>query len=138
MRRLFFLVTGPLLFDVCVALWLGVTGPLRTPPAHAGDMHAYAVFFDRGGVELSASGRHILAAAARAAALRGAARVEVLGVADRDAGPAYIAALAMERARRVRSELLRDGVTPADISLAGPGVAPSTPRRLQLVLQWTS
>jgi outer membrane protein OmpA-like peptidoglycan-associated protein len=138
MRRLFFLVTGPLLFDACVALWLGVSGPKPTPHPPTDTTRAYTVLFDWGGVELSASGRRTLAAAARATALQGATRVEVLGGLDHEAGPAYTAALAMERARRVRTELLRDGVTPADIGVAGPGVARSTRHRLQLVLQWTS
>jgi hypothetical protein len=33
---------------------------------------------------------------------------------------------------------LRDGLTPTDISVAGPGFEQSAPRRLELVLQWTS
>jgi outer membrane protein OmpA-like peptidoglycan-associated protein len=61
-----------------------------------------------------------------------------MGEVDQQAGPAYTAALALERARIVRSELLRDGLTPTDISVTGPGLTSSVPRRLQLVLQWTS
>jgi outer membrane protein OmpA-like peptidoglycan-associated protein len=137
MRRLFFLVGGPALFDLCVALWLGASGPHAMPP-RAEATRAYVVFFDWGGVELTASGRRTLAAAARTAAINGATRVDVIGERDRTAGPATIAALALARARRVRTELLRDGLNPTDISVAGPGFEQSPPRRIELVLQWTS
>ncbi len=134
MRRLFLLMTLPLLFDACVAMCLGASGPTPIPPSQPDARRGYFVFFDWDDVQLSASGRLTLAAAAS----RGAARIEVLGEMDHAAGPAYTTALAMERARRVRSELLRDGLTPTDISVAGPGLARSVPRRIELVLQWTS
>ncbi len=138
MRRLFLAMAGPLLFDILVALWLGVSGQRPVPPQPTESARGYVVFFDWDGVALSASGRRTLAEAARSAALHGGTRVEVMGEVDHQAGPAYTAALALERARIVRSELLRDGLNPTDISVTGPGLTSSVPRRLQLVLQWTS
>ncbi len=135
MRHLFFLVGIPLLFDVGVATWLNTDGVRSAGTSQNEAMRAYTVFFDWDGVELSANSRSIVAAAVRDAALRGSTRIEVTGEVDRAAGPAYTAALAMERARRVRTELLQDGLPATAIRVVGAG---TTARRIELVLQRTS
>jgi outer membrane protein OmpA-like peptidoglycan-associated protein len=138
MRHLFFLVAMPLVIDAFVAMCLGAGGHGATAPAQIGTLPGYVVVFDWDGVELSPGGRRTLAAVARAARAQGITSIEILGALNQAAGPAYAQALAMERARRVRSELLHDGLAATDISVAGPGTIPTAPRRVHLVLQWTS
>jgi outer membrane protein OmpA-like peptidoglycan-associated protein len=137
MRHLFFLVAMPLLFDACVAAGLGATGPASLSPPQITTNRGYVVFFDWDGVELSANGRRVVAEAARDATRRGFTRIAVLGEIDPASGPDYAAALALERARRVRAELLRDGLAATDIGTTGEGNARGTRHRIELVLQGT-
>ena len=138
MQRLFLLVTMPLLFDAGLAMCLdgGSQRPAAVPWAEA--VRGYVVFFDWDQVELSAVGRRTVAAAAHESGQHRFARIKVLGAIDQAAGPEYAAALALERARRVRAELLRDGLTATDISVAGPGLSARTQSRVELVLQRSS
>ncbi len=135
MQRFFLLVAMPFLFDAGLAAWLDGGGQRIAAPPRAEPVRGYVVFFDWDQVELSAAGRRTVAAAAFESGQHRFARIEVLGAVDQAAGPDYAAALALERARRVRAELLHDGLAATDISVAGPGIAAQTRRRVELVLR---
>ena len=138
MQRLFLLVAMPFLFDAGVAVCLDGRNTKAASLPQAESVPGYVVFFDWEQVELSAVGRRTVAAAAQESGQHRFTRIEVLGAVDQAAGPDYAAALAMERARRVRAELLRDGLTARDISVAGPGIAPQKQGRIELVVQQSS
>jgi outer membrane protein OmpA-like peptidoglycan-associated protein len=83
----------------------------------------FLVFFDFDRAELTPEARDIVKSAADSAKASGAARIVLTGHADR-AGPAnYNLGLSQRRADAVKAELIRLGLTTADITTQAKGEA---------------
>lgn len=88
--------------------------PRDEPPAHV-------VFFDRGRVQIGATGIAAIRQAAAEAKKPGVKAVEVTGHTDRAGSDQINNALSLRRARAVRDLLVREGVPAALISVRGLG-----------------
>jgi OmpA-OmpF porin, OOP family len=95
--------------------------PPPPPPAPAPVVRSYLVFFDFNRSNLTPEATRIVQTAAQNARSGGVTRIAVTGHADRSGTPAYNMALSRRRAETVRAELVRNGVSPSDISVSARG-----------------
>lgn len=91
------------------------------PPPPAAIARSYLVFFDFNRSNLTPEASRIVQTAAQNARSGGVTRIMVTGHADRSGTPAYNLRLSRRRAEAVRAELVRDGISPNEISLAARG-----------------
>ena len=107
---------------------------------------AYMVFFEWDRSDLSAQALDVIRQAANAYKTKGGAQLTATGHTDRSGPETYNMALSLRRANAVKDALVRDGVSPEDISVVGLGEAqPLVPtadgvreaqnRRVQIVLR---
>lgn len=107
---------------------------------------SYLVFFDWDKYDLSARAKQIIAEAAQNSTRVAATRIEVNGHADTSGTAAYNMGLSLRRANTVAAELVKDGVSKAEISIkafgdtvnlvpTGPGVREPQNRRVEIVLK---
>lgn len=82
---------------------------------------AYVVFFDKGGLQISASGVSTIRHAADDAKKPGVKSIEVTGHTDRAGSDVVNNALSLRRAQAVRARLIREGIPPALITARGVG-----------------
>jgi outer membrane protein OmpA-like peptidoglycan-associated protein len=88
--------------------------PRDEPPAHV-------VFFDKGSVQINATGVATIKQAAAEARKPGVKSVEVTGHTDRSGSDRINNALSLRRARLVRDRLIREGVPAALVTARGLG-----------------
>jgi outer membrane protein OmpA-like peptidoglycan-associated protein len=88
--------------------------PRDEPPAHV-------VFFDKGRLQISATGVATIRQAAAEAKKPGVKAVEITGHTDRAGSDQLNNALSLRRARAVRERLIREGVPAALITARGLG-----------------
>ncbi len=81
----------------------------------------FIVYFEWDQSDLTSQASQTIASAAQRASVCSITRVTVEGHADRSGAPAYNVALSERRARAVRDELVRRGVTAGAISVAARG-----------------
>jgi outer membrane protein OmpA-like peptidoglycan-associated protein len=92
------------------------------PPAPAPTpARTYLVFFDWDRADLTDRARQIVAEAAQASTHVQTTRIEVNGYTDLSGTAAYNQRLSVRRAQSVQAELIRDGVSPSEISIHGFG-----------------
>jgi iron complex outermembrane receptor protein len=119
--------------------------PPAPPPPAAQAVRTYLVFFDWDRADLSARARQIVQQAASASLAGGITKLEVDGYTDTSGTVAYNRALSVRRAQTVKTELVRDGVPAAEITISGrgesdplvptgPGVREPQNRRVQIIL----
>ncbi len=105
----------------------------------------YLVFFDWDRADLSARARQIVAEAATASTHVQTTKIQVNGYTDLSGTPTYNQKLSVRRAETVQTELVRDGVSPSEISIHGygetnplvptaPGVREPQNRRVEIIL----
>ena len=94
--------------------------PVSQVPAVA-PSRTYLVFFDWDKSNLTDRARQIIAEAAQNSTRVQATRIEVQGNADRSGTPAYNQRLSLRRAQTVAAELVRDGVSRAQIDIQAFG-----------------
>jgi len=119
--------------------------PPAAPPAPE-PARTYLVFFDWDRADLTARARQIVAEAAQASTHVQTTRIEVNGYTDLSGTAAYNQKLSVRRAQSVEAELVRDGVSPGQISIHGfgesnplvqtaKGVREPQNRRVEIVLK---
>jgi outer membrane protein OmpA-like peptidoglycan-associated protein len=95
--------------------------PMAAPAPKAPQPKEFLVFFDFDSAKLTPEGLNIVKSAAASAKAGGAARIVLTGHADR-AGPAtYNVGLSQRRADAVKTELVAQGLSAADISTQAKG-----------------
>ena len=116
------------------------------PPAPpVAPVRTYLVFFDWDRADLTDRARQIVATAASASTHVQTTRIEVNGYTDLSGTAAYNQKLSVRRAQMVQTELVRDGVSPSEISVHGfgesnplvqtaPGVREPQNRRVEIIL----
>lgn len=90
----------------------GPTGAAAPPPAASPIPASYYIFFDKRSADLLPDARGVIAGAARDAARAGANKVRVVGYTDPKGDPAANEQLARDRAQRVATALIANGVAP--------------------------
>jgi outer membrane protein OmpA-like peptidoglycan-associated protein len=90
------------------------------PPAQEA-ARTYLVFFDWDRADLSGRARQIVAEAASASTHVQTTKIEVNGYTDLSGTAAYNQKLSVRRAQSVKAELVRDGVSAAEIAMQGFG-----------------
>jgi len=91
------------------------------PPPAVEAARTYLVFFDWDRANLTARARQIVAEAAQASTHVQTTKIEVNGYTDLSGTAAYNLKLSMRRAESVQAELIKDGVSPSEISTHGFG-----------------
>ena len=96
--------------------------PPPPPVASAGPaVRNFAVFFDFNRAELTSESRQVIASAVETAKKAGAVRITVTGHADTVGSQSYNQRLSERRAEAVKSEMMRLGMSAADIGTIGRG-----------------
>ncbi len=119
---------------------------IASPSTPAGLARTFLVFFDWDRADLTARARQIVAQAAQTSTQTRTTRLEVNGYTDLSGTAAYNKRLSIRRAESVESELVKDGVSRAEISIhgfgeadplvpTGPGVREPQNRRVEIVLR---
>src|SRR5215468_8882650 len=118
----------------------------QPPPAPPPPTKAWMVFFDTNSTTLSQQANTTVTEAAGVAKSTPNSRLVVTGYTDTEGSVAYNKALSLRRANAVRDALMRNGISPAAISVVGEGeqgLLVPTPdqtknennRRVQIVVQ---
>ena len=98
-----------------------VEAPAVAPVPVAAAARTYLVFFDWDRAELTPRARQVVSEAAQATTRTQVTRIEVNGYTDTSGKAGYNQGLSVRRAQNVASELVRDGVPRAAISIQGFG-----------------
>jgi outer membrane protein OmpA-like peptidoglycan-associated protein len=123
-----------------------VAPPQATPQPPMLPARSYLVFFDWDKATLTGRARQIIHEAADNSTKVQYTKIEVNGYTDTSGTPKYNQGLSIRRAQAVASELVRDGVPRAAISIqgfgethllvpTGPGVREPQNRRVEIIIQ---
>src|SRR5262249_45862543 len=93
----------------------------QPPPAPPPPTKAWMVFFDTNSTALSQQANTTVTEAAGVAKSTPNSRLVVTGYTDTEGSVAYNKALSVRRANAVRDALMRNGISPAAISVGGEG-----------------
>src|SRR5215475_4931340 len=93
----------------------------QPPPAPPPPTKAWMVFFDTNSTKLSQQANKTVTEAAGVAKSTPNSRLVVTGFTDTEGAVAYNKALSVRRANAVRDALMRNGISPAAISVVGEG-----------------
>ena len=116
------------------------------PPAPPPPTKSWMVFFDTNSTALSQQANTTVTEAANVAKSMANSKLVVTGYTDTEGSVAYNKALSVRRANAVRNALMRNGISPAAVSVVGEGeqgLLVPTPdqtknennRRVQIVVQ---
>jgi outer membrane protein OmpA-like peptidoglycan-associated protein len=122
--------------------------PVAAAPVPSPISRSYLVFFDWDKYNLTERGRQIVAEAAANSTKVQYTRIEVNGYTDTSGTPKYNMGLSLRRANTVATELVKDGVPKAAISIqgfgdekehllvpTGPGVREPQNRRVEIIIK---
>jgi outer membrane protein OmpA-like peptidoglycan-associated protein len=135
------------LFGLRLAFNVGeAPAPAPAPTPVAAPARSYLVFFDWDKAVLTTRARQIIHEAADNSTKVQYTKIEVNGYTDTSGTPQYNQGLSIRRAQAVASELVRDGVPRAAISIqgfgethllvpTGPGVREPQNRRVEIIIQ---
>ncbi len=119
LSRAFLSIFGLLMLAACETTPTAV--PPQPPVQPRDEPPAHVVFFDKGGVQISATGVATIRQAAVEAKKPGVKAVEITGHTDRAGSDQLNNALSQRRARVVRERLVREGVPATLITARGLG-----------------